>query len=108
MPRTRYYRCPCSVAFADPFLNPKPDLTQGMLRGDFGEGDTVIVSAPGGVDADGLRLEVLPNPILNSNPKLSPNNNPELDPLLIPDSTHSPAPCCLRPPLCFAAWPPLS
>ena len=30
-----------------------------MLRGDFGEGDTVIVSAPGGVDGDGLRLEVL-------------------------------------------------
>ena len=31
---------------------------QGMLRGDFGEGDTVIVSAPGGTEADGLRLEV--------------------------------------------------
>ena len=33
---------------------------QGMLRGDFGEGDTVIVSAPGGTEADGLRLEVSP------------------------------------------------
>jgi hypothetical protein len=31
-----------------------------MLRADFGEGDTVIVSAPGSTEADGLHLEVSP------------------------------------------------
>jgi len=41
-----------------------------MLRGDFGEGDTVIVSAPGGVDGDGLRLEVVQ--LLSVGPHASP------------------------------------
>jgi hypothetical protein len=29
---------------------------QGMLRGDFGDGDTVVISAPGGEGATGLVL----------------------------------------------------
>ena len=29
---------------------------QALLRGDFGEDDTIVVSAPGGETAEGLRL----------------------------------------------------